>query len=112
MLHYISIFHHSNQNKTKSDTSKQSLKLLQLTFALKLQSYISIIHNKIHRSELKPDINLLAASERWIRHFAPKYDKLSPEFLRATTLHLEKNAPTTLGGGTGEPPCLTALLLN
>lgn len=49
---------------------------------LKLRSYVDIIHNKIHRRELNPDINLSAASERWIRHFAPKYDKLSPEFLR------------------------------
>ncbi|KAL4715154.1 hypothetical protein ACJJTC_012201 [Scirpophaga incertulas] len=27
-------------------------------------------------------ILILAASERWIRHFAPKYDKLSPKFLQ------------------------------
>lgn len=47
----------------------------------KQSSYIGIILNKIHREELKPDINLSTASERWIRHFAPKYDKLSPEFL-------------------------------
>lgn len=49
---------------------------------LKFQSYVGIIH-EIHRSELNRDINL-AACERWIRHFAPKYDKLSPEFLRGS----------------------------
>lgn len=74
----------------------------------KQSSYIGIILNKIHREELKPDINLSTASERWIRHFAPKYDKLSPEFLHPP--FLGKNTPARRR--VPPEPSLTALLLN